>query len=458
MTFGKLAKKTRADGNSLMVSDTPLLAAAAANGDTSRPGMPRMLTMSEQMTGGQQIDSVTVNKGLHSVRQVSRDDEKADKKFRELIAWIEDTSVITVCRREAEDALDDKHEVDSKPAAKHNDMRAAICTQLHEKPTIPHPAKMSIKVTTLQNLSPPRVRRFLHRLPLLLRCLLNPLAYFHPVYIDSITVGGSGGFLKTILEDKVFPADFDTGIKNLKQRISGWLSDANFVLELSKVVGQASVPINTVYDIINYLTLDDIMAYRTLPREVDLVQIIRVGGADARIAVPSFLLPHHEHLLPPVPTKEDRGALEEQIELADGVPKTVQAEKEAEKVIKDEATISISTHIRLPACFDQSLLDFTAALVKATKIIEMERDDPVEKETSGSGFKQFAKGLGTDMKDSMRRIAVDAATNDRWIAKLVGKVTKKLEMMQGDVGYSGDIPVALAPYRENAEPASKLMV
>ncbi|KAG8623667.1 hypothetical protein KVT40_008643 [Elsinoe batatas] len=85
--------------------------------------------------------------------------------------------------------------------------------------------------------------------------------------------------------------------------------------------------------------------------------------------------------------------------------------------------------------------------------VEMEKDDPVEKE----GVLAFAKGLGADIKDSMRRVAVDAAANDRWIAKLVGKVTKSLETMQGDVGYSGDIPVPLEPYRKQAETASKLM-
>jgi hypothetical protein len=42
---------------------------------------------------------------------------------------------------------------------------------------------------------------------------------------------------------------------------------------------------------------------------------------------------------------------------------------------------------------------------------------------------------------------VDGVVNDRWIAKLVGKITKKLEAARGDVGYSGDIPVPLEVYR-----------
>lgn len=457
MTFGKLAKKSRtAAGESLMVADTPLLAAAAANGDMrARPGLTRLQTLTEHMTGGKPIENTSVKSGLQSVRHLDRDDNGADKQFHELVTWIEETSAITISRKEAEEALEDKDEDTTQILNSSRDIRAAICSQLHDKPTIPHPAKKSIKVSALQNLSPPHVRRFLHRLPLLLRCLLNPISYFHPVYIESITAGGSGRFLQHMLEQHVFPADSETGIKNLKQRISAWLSDANFVFQVADVVGQASVPINANYNIISHLTFDDVMAYRTLPLEVDLTQIVRLGGADCRMEVPSFLLPHHEHLLPPAPTQETRNELEEQVDHADGMPKTVQAQKDLDKTMKDVANISLSAHVRLPACFDQSLLDFIAALVKATKIIEMEKDDPVEKEARG--FRQAAKDLGSDMRDSMRRVAIDAVTNDRWIAKMVGKVTKNLETMLGDVGYSGDIPVALDPYRQNAEPLSKLM-
>jgi hypothetical protein len=73
------------------------------------------------------------------------------------------------------------------------------------------------------------------------------------------------------------------------------------------------------------------------------------------------------------------------------------------------------------------------------------------------GFREFTKAVRTDLNDKMRKVAMDAAANDKWIAKLVGKVTKKLETMQGDVGYSGDLPVPLDVYRKKAEPASKLM-
>ncbi|PNS15310.1 hypothetical protein CAC42_5481 [Sphaceloma murrayae] len=455
MTFGKLAKRSKTmDGEPLMVTDTSLLAAAAASGDATRPGMPRMLTLNEHMTGGKAIESTSVKTGFDSVQQLSTDDDRAEKRFQELLKWITETSFITTSRKEVEEVLRGREEASSDTPNTAADIRAAICSQLHDKPSIPHPANKAIRVSSIQNLTPPHVRNFLHRLPLLLRFLLNPLSYFHPVYIDSITVGGSGKFMQHMLDEKVFPAHSDTGIKNLKQRISAWLSEANFVFQVANVVGQASVPIDTDYHIVSTLTFDDVMAYRTLPQEVDLAQIVRLGGADARIAVPSFLLPHHEHLLPAPPTEEDRDELQQRVDESVGKPKLVQAERNLDKRMKDEASMQVSAHGRLPSVFDQSLLDFIAALVKATKIIEMEKEDPVE----STGFRQFAKGLGTDVKEGMRRLAVDAAANDRWIAKLVGKVTTKLETMQGEVGYSADVPIPLAPYRAKAESASKLMV
>ena len=169
-----------------MVENTPLLVAAAVNGDTARrPGMVRMQTLTEHMTGGQPIENASVKSGFGSVRQLSTDDDQANKKFKELITWIEETSSIATSRQEAEEALKDKDDDPNRILDNSNNIRAAICSQLHDKPTIPHPAKKSIKVSTLQHLSPPHVRSFLHRFPLLLRCLLNPIAYFHPIFIES---------------------------------------------------------------------------------------------------------------------------------------------------------------------------------------------------------------------------------------------------------------------------------
>ena len=68
-----------------------------------------------------------------------------------------------------------------------------------------------------------------------------------------------------------------------------------------------------------------------------------------------------------------------------------------------------------------------------------------EKETSG--FRSFAKSLNKSAQVGMKKAVVGGIVNDRWIAKMVGKITKQLETAQGDIGYSGNIPVALEAYR-----------
>ncbi|KAI4736854.1 hypothetical protein E4T50_12656 [Aureobasidium sp. EXF-12298] len=452
MSLRQLAENGRTPtDDSFMVSETPLLATAAKTSDTRAP----MEAMKERMTDGSAPQPISPGVGLKGVKQLSPDDDHARETYNAILSYIQETSIITVSQQEVQQTLKQKH-VDGEVLDNKKDYRSAICSQLHGKPTVPHCSTRSIRVSTLQRDLP--MRKFLHRLPFLLRCLLNPIAYFHPIYVKSITAGGSGAMIETMLHQQIFQdhPEQASDVKHLKKRISAWLKDANFVFEAEKITAMASVPINPVFNIVSDLLFDDIMVYRTVKEEVDYNQIVRLGGADARISVPSFLLPHHEHILPPVPTSEDKAAQQEKIDTADSQPKTIQAEQEMAQLRKDETNVNISAHVRLPACFDQNLLDFIAALVKATKIVEMDRvEKSLDKEIHG--FREFTKAVRTDLNDKMRKVAMDAAANDKWIAKLVGKVTKKLETMQGDVGYSGDLPVPLDVYRKKAEPASKLM-
>lgn len=50
--------------------------------------------------------------------------------------------------------------------------------------------------------------------------------------------------------------------------------------------------------------------------------------------------------------------------------------------------------------------------------------------------------LNKTAREGIKKAMVSAVVNDRWIAKLVGKITKKLETAHGDVGFSSDISVA----------------
>ena len=448
MTFGSIERDTHdEEGDAVFIENTPLLQAASGGGDSGRPSIVKMTSA---FTDGNPPDDASINSGMGSMEKITLGKKDAAGRYLEALELIEETSTILEARKHVK-KLNKEYEGSDERTFDNTDenaIRAAICSQVHQKPSVPHPPKRSIKVSTLQNLMPPWVRKLMHRLPLLLRLLLNPLSYFHPVHISSITATASGKWIEFILVDKIFKdyGERDTEIRNLKKRIASWLSDANFAIELGDMTGIAHVPLIPSYDIHCQLGFDDVMAYRALPKEVNLKQVLRLGGAHATFIIPSFLLPHHEHILPPVPSREQKRNLEKDVEDADGMPKTVQAEHELEQADKDEANVKISAHASFPACFDQELLDFIAALVKATKVVEMEKqDDPMEEEVHG--FKDFSKALNKSMKDGVKKAVVDGVVNDRWIAKMVGKVTKKLEAAQGDIGYSGDIPVELEIYR-----------
>jgi hypothetical protein len=115
--------------------------------------------------------------------------------------------------------------------------------------------------------------------------------------------------------------------------------------------------------------------------------------------------------------------------------------------IKDEASVRVSAHARLPAILDRELLDFITALVKASKVVEVEKA-PSPMEEKVHKLSEFTGALNQAAKDGLKKAVIDGVINDRWLAKMVGKVTRMVEDVRGDVGYSGDIPVELSVYRE----------
>ncbi|KAK5946633.1 hypothetical protein PMZ80_000776 [Knufia obscura] len=508
MTFGDVEEEDTDEDS--FFNETPLLRAATAGseGIKSRP------KLRDSLTGGTYIKDSPAKSVLDNIQTLSPDNQVAEKQYDDIVTNIRTTSAIYQSRaRVRQDRKASGLVIEDE-----KDMRAAVCAELHETPSVPHPPHHSIKVTTLQKLTKPAVRSFMHRLPFLLRLVLGPLGYFHPITINSISAAGSGQWLKELLQQQIFKshADNSAELRRLQRRISTWLADANFCLQLTDVDGLGQVPISTSFDIVAYLHFADIMAYRALPQSGELKKVVRLGGADATFTIPIFLLPHHEHILPPRPTVEDEVQMKEEVEEADGIPKAVQAEKELERVKKDESTINMSVHASLPAALDQSLLTFVAALVKATKIIEFDREvekmdpdkDPgtpdsltrtstsmssasvettdsvkgmhkrvqsdITTASTGSRFKAFTKNLQQNLreasvqvadtyskenirefvkdvhqqtKDGMKKTVVASMVNDRWIAKFVGKIAANLEKAQGDLGYSGAIPIPLEPYR-----------
>ncbi|KAL5344892.1 hypothetical protein ACLOAV_010289, partial [Pseudogymnoascus australis] len=240
MTFGSIPGDTQdADGDAIFVEDTPLL-------NTSRKGSMKersVTKITEAMTGDNAPNDASIGSGLDSMEKLPLDNKAAAARYRSALQFIEETSSVQEARAHIQklkytaNGYSEK-DCDSIDA---NALRAAICSELHQKPSVPHPSRRSIKVTTLQNGLPPPVRKVLHRLPLLLRLLLNLLSYFHPVKISSITATASGRCINAMLEKEVFKDywENDSEIRHLRERISLWLTDAKFVVELGGIAGLA---------------------------------------------------------------------------------------------------------------------------------------------------------------------------------------------------------------------------
>ncbi|KPI37757.1 uncharacterized protein AB675_211 [Cyphellophora attinorum] len=490
-TFAEIEEDTEdTNDDDGIFTNTALLRAATVGSE----GFKDRPKLRESLTGAQSMTNISAGDGLDQITTLSPDDAAADQKYRELLNEIRRTSAIYQSRAD----LRQKAGVNGVEALSERQLLAAVCTGMHELPSVPHPPERSIKVTTLQNLSSPATRRFLHRLPFLLRLLLMVLSYFHTITFASISAAGSGKWFKAVLQQQIFRhyADHNAELRRLQRKISHWLNDANFCIQLIDVTGQTYVPLSTDYSSVAQLKLSEVVAYRTLPDSGSTAQVLRLGGADASFTIPSFLLPHHEHIIPPEPTKEDKAEFQVVINDTDDKIKSVRAESELKRVLKDETVVTMSVHGSLPAVLDQSLLNFVAAVVKATKVIEFEKDadqdvntveddasrDPVPglervstiakskfkafskrtfqslaDGTTKEDIRQFTRDLNQATKQGFKKVAVAGMVNDRWIAKMVGRVAAKLEQAQGEVGYTGDIPVALEPYRPKEPLAAKLL-
>lgn len=226
MSFGKLAGDPRGpNGHALMQSETPLLLAAEASKN-------RVSGVSEAAQPQPLQDPAST---MDVVTTLTPDDAKAAEKYDEIIRSIQRTNNIDQSRIELDELLVGEEDTKAELSAHRKDLRAALCSRLHNKPTIRHPPKHSVKVTTLQNMGPTWLKHFLHRLPLLYRLLLNPISYFHPVSIGSITAGASGEWIQALLHQKVFKHSSaeESETTRIEKRIHAWLSDGKHDLPLT---------------------------------------------------------------------------------------------------------------------------------------------------------------------------------------------------------------------------------
>ena len=238
MSFGDLEDASpdgASDDDDFLQGDTPLLRAATAGAE----GFKDRPKLRESLTGVTYMKDTPASGVLDTVTTLSPDDTHAAKQYHDILTDIRTGSAVYQCRQQVlrGSASAKGFTLDEDDSEK--SLRAAVCAALHEIPSVTHPPTRSIRVTTLQNMSRPAVRRFLHRLPLLLRLLLAPLSYFHPLAIASVNAAGSGKWVTSLLQENIFKhyGSKDSEIRRLQRKVSTWLTDANFCMQLAEVDG-----------------------------------------------------------------------------------------------------------------------------------------------------------------------------------------------------------------------------
>ncbi|KAK6541900.1 hypothetical protein TWF694_007677 [Orbilia ellipsospora] len=313
-------------------------------------------------------------------------------------------------------------------------------------------------------------------------------------------------------------------ISKLASRVQTWLETGNFVCQFSKINGVAQVPSTVTYDIIASIKTSTVQVFKVLvapeisdplldeddaisvdsaasnasnhssksgvsvtikdkagiKQEEDkgISEVARINGVSGTVEVPSMLLPHHEYLFPAPPASkalaarglakvaedvtvhfEEDDRLEDAV-LGDDFDGRKAAAGVAEGEGKDEVMVIATVLASLPAQFNSTILHFATALLKASKLIEIEKgvegrqqvDEEGEDGEDGTATpvrttrSRSLSRMGVKISKTMKR-TFTGVVDDAWIAKLVGKLVGKVEGLKGEVGYKMPIPVDLKPRR-----------
>lgn len=410
---------------------------------------------------------------ISKIRQpLAHGDQDAEEQYRKLCGQIWDTSPINESRRHAQNA-----ENKERTQLTERQLRAATCGRLAGSPTVPNAPSSSVRVTTLQNLIPRWLARFLARLPFLLRVVLMLLSYLHPISIPSITIAGPGHWLAEMLQRRILDHYLEDSSESqeLQDKANEWLENAAFNADFTGISAFGQVPVRTMHNVTAELRCAGTTVFRTAPDVVEAA--IELAGADMEIVLPSYLLPHHEHLVPEAPNRAQGSALEEPHNRRDEDSRNAQPDHD-----EDCAHLYMRAHANLPAATDHSLLEFVVDLANVSKMFELQqqsrnspedttesqRDDHdyqgngngEEVRASKSGVRERTKrALRNHVKDRAKQLAMRGLNNDQseWVKTLVRSTASQLERMHGDVGYSGSMSVPLGPYRGSHSVASKLM-
>ena len=345
--------------------------------------------------------------------------------------------------------------------------RAATCEILEHVLSVPHRPRRCIKVSTILNLIPTWARRVLARMPFLLRLILMPLSYLHPIKMASTAMSASGSWLANVMQDSIYShyAEDRDDIKQLQQMVSDWLTNATFCLDLANIQGLARVSLRAPQDITSSWSCASSAVMRIEPDTNVVAPALRIEGADATCTIPSYLLPYHEHLMPPQPSGKAGCNQGEAVEKSPGQSQEMSAADNA-ACEADTAAIELSTHLSFPAILDSAMVDFFGDLVESTIVMEIEdveagddQSSPTNESTLGRArtkVADHAHDMRKSIKKGMKKAAFSARNDDR-IPSIVRKLAEQLESLHGDVGYSGSITIPLGSFRGSVPLPSKLL-
>lgn len=368
------------------------------------------------------------------------------------------------------------------------ELRALLCTELRKNGLSPSQSSRQITASRLAAIfSQPDVFKYA---PSAMRMLLWLASHTHPIECPSISFAGSGNWLSELLSQVLFRrhTTVDERIRNLEREVSIWLSGGEYCVDLANITAQSQVPIRSMYDIKAEISSTSIAISRIDTEVESSTQMASLSRADGTFIIPTCLLPNHSHLVPPEPSPEEVTEAKRMMRDAAIQKHTSEASNQKSKSktrhsideqdwsnIEDQPcdcdTLNVTMSIRatLPAHFHESLLSFAATLSKAAQmhgieeqIIDPPTPPPFDKTSDptinwrekiakrsdfiGSAIKHPLMSARGAFHREMRKSTV-MTVNGGWFAKWTNKILEQLEWLNGDLGYTFDVPVSLKPYR-----------
>lgn len=355
-------------------------------------------------------------RNLSNVKSHGDYDEAARTKYRERLDGVRQTNTVNKARRRLRDDIEGENQV-----------RAGIGASIHGETTVPNPPTLEMKSSDLAAMVPSWLKSVFRKLPALLRLFLNPVSYNHPVHFQAIILTGCGRYLNQILEEKFFKYYHQENkeVNRLKGEVDTYLGDGKFSVILPDILGLASVPFLTQYDIVTFVKAPQVLAFKSTQNLetksiIETTNIAGLSGISATFTIPTFLLPNHEDLLPDPP---------------------------ADLHEKDVANIKMSILASLPGTLHQDMTNFASALIKASQVLTLHKQAN-SMSTTVHSTGDFTKALGSATKEQLKKKLVEAHVDDDWFNRLLVKAFDFLNHAKGDVGYQMDIPQDLEELRQ----------